>query len=820
MIIRFHHIGNAAQGQLGMINENITSINSTHSFNVTLPQGVAILVAGHDFYCALLLDRRTIYCWGQNSHGQLGFVNGTDTSDAYSFAGEMKPGPITDQGIKFVRDLSAGNSHVCAVVDIDDTQTGRVMCWGQNAAGQLGDVARPSTVRPIFLRVPCMNETRLAPMIPPTPVPGQPTPVPGQPTPVPAEPTLEPTPVPGAPTPLPTPYPTTVICAPIRLRWAFESKFPTFLLGPRGEQAARVFAGSSHTCALTVNGAVYCWGKNEAHQLGHAVLHQGTGRREIVGANETIAIALPDNMLSDVFDVSLAVQSTCVLSYNGFVKCFGSGTQGELGEDSNLVFSPTVVRDAQAGKEVVSRTSTDAFGKQISVDGSGYAHHLVGGASSHCFASKYKSVVCWGQSFISMFRGLVSVKPASSIGFVPGDSEPIVQLSRSHADYLFAAVTASGKLRVFGHRHYFDPKFEDSRTAVNNVTAEVELRRDVVLVTSDPACPNGRHGRDCSCTAPVPHFATCFKNLPTLRTPVERGETLRIERPLQLHHQQPIEGTVQFDLPKAFVQQAAELPVLTSNNGECKSVMEATFIVSMDVEDIKRLALVDIIRGCEPPGANSAVYRLDVRNFTASDECTNFTLERELVPNVKGVSVRVKRAPCMAATTASQTAAIVVVTLLIVAILLLAVGFFLRRYLRRARSSAGNDTVRPSASSSSPTDALSSGGRQSITSSADSGGLLAGHYARVSLGDDPTDVNVHAYDRVALGSQTSNEYARAPMANDYDKPTSRLAAKSDYDAATSPLEAGESEDTPSDPDAPQQYDKMPHAPRQRAETEL
>lgn len=814
--------GKAASGQLGKLfeeNDNVTLIKAAESVDVPLPQGVAILVAGNEFYCALLLDRVTIYCWGQNVHGQLGFVNGSSNANAYTFLSEMAPQPIAKQNIKFVRDLSAGSNHVCAVVDVDDAQTGRVMCWGDNSMGQLGDVARPSTVHPQFLKDPtsvCINATRLAPMIPPTPVPGPPTPT----TLSTPEPTLEPTPVPGAATPQPTPYPTIQYCEPKRLLWAFESQFPTFLLGERGEQAARVFAGATHTCAVTVNGAVYCWGNNLAHQLGHANVHVGSGRRTLIGANETVPIALADNKLGDVFDVSLSSSSTCVLSYNGFVKCFGARTLGELGEDSNAVIGEPLLQAARNGDDIFSRTITNTSGSQISVDGSGYAHHLVGGWAGHCFTSKYKSVVCWGEPFIRMFRGLVSVKPASTIAFAPGDNEPIVLLARPRSSLLFAAVTASGKLRLFGNRPYFDAGLlNESRIAVNNESAVVPLKRDVTLATSEPECKNGRFGRDCSCTAPVPHFATCFKDLPTLRTPVERSETLRIDRPLQLHHQQPIEGTVQFDLPKAFVEKDADLPVLTSVNGECKSVMEATFIISMDVDDIKRLALVDIIRGCEPPGADSAVYRLDVRNFTAFDSCSNYTLEREMVPDAKGVSVRVKRAPCIAAATESNTVAIVVITLLIVAILLLAIGFFLRRYLRRARSSAGSDTVRPS-SSSSPTDALSSGGRQSITSSADSGGLTAGHYARVSLGDDPTDVNVHAYDRVALGSQTSNEYARAPAVNDYEKPTSRLGAKSDYDAATSPLEPGDSESR-SDPDGvPEQYQKMPHAPRERAETEL
>ena len=74
------------------------------------------------------------YCWGANSHGQLG--DGT-TSDRWS------PVPVAG-GVRFTA-LSAGNHHTCGVNSV-----GTVYCWGGNYLGQLGDgttADRPSPVR-------------------------------------------------------------------------------------------------------------------------------------------------------------------------------------------------------------------------------------------------------------------------------------------------------------------------------------------------------------------------------------------------------------------------------------------------------------------------------------------------------------------------------------------------------------------------------------------------------------------------------------------------------------------------------------------------
>jgi alpha-tubulin suppressor-like RCC1 family protein len=103
--------------------------------------------AGGSSTCAIL-DRtnRPAYCWGDNSHGQLGHA--TSIVDSL-----MQPSPVPlrvqmdanadpllvdAQPMNGARSISLGHNHACAVID-----GGGVRCWGQGGSGQLGYKAPP-----------------------------------------------------------------------------------------------------------------------------------------------------------------------------------------------------------------------------------------------------------------------------------------------------------------------------------------------------------------------------------------------------------------------------------------------------------------------------------------------------------------------------------------------------------------------------------------------------------------------------------------------------------------------------------------------------
>lgn len=90
------------------------------------------VAAGEKHTCALRSDR-TVYCWGDNSRGQLGT----------STAGPGSKVPVKVANLKNVRAISAGSQHSCALTfDISNPAAGgRIFCWGDNTLRQLGRAA-------------------------------------------------------------------------------------------------------------------------------------------------------------------------------------------------------------------------------------------------------------------------------------------------------------------------------------------------------------------------------------------------------------------------------------------------------------------------------------------------------------------------------------------------------------------------------------------------------------------------------------------------------------------------------------------------------
>lgn len=128
--------GYNGSGQLG---DGTTTASSTPIDVVGLSSGVAALGVGFDFTCALLTVG-TVKCWGDNTYGQLG-QGGTITSSLTPIDTLPLGGVVTK--------LGAGGSHACVVLS-----AGMLKCWGQNAAGQMGDgtlANRPAPIIPVGL---------------------------------------------------------------------------------------------------------------------------------------------------------------------------------------------------------------------------------------------------------------------------------------------------------------------------------------------------------------------------------------------------------------------------------------------------------------------------------------------------------------------------------------------------------------------------------------------------------------------------------------------------------------------------------------------
>jgi len=126
--------GYGRDGQLGDGDRSNNSLPAT----VTGITDARLVSAGFRHSCAIR-EGGGLACWGSNSFGQLG--NGTNTPSATWVA----VSEVSDASA-----LSAGHYHTCAALHA----TGRVVCWGQNWSGQLGDNTNEHRSTPVEVVFP------------------------------------------------------------------------------------------------------------------------------------------------------------------------------------------------------------------------------------------------------------------------------------------------------------------------------------------------------------------------------------------------------------------------------------------------------------------------------------------------------------------------------------------------------------------------------------------------------------------------------------------------------------------------------------------
>ena len=98
-----------------------------------LPDKAAAVAIGITFGCTRL-EGGDVYCWGDNSSGQLG--DGTTTP---------RTAPVRVKGLNDAAiALSVGGQSACALL-----ATGDVRCWGSNTSAQLGDPTKTQHPTPI-----------------------------------------------------------------------------------------------------------------------------------------------------------------------------------------------------------------------------------------------------------------------------------------------------------------------------------------------------------------------------------------------------------------------------------------------------------------------------------------------------------------------------------------------------------------------------------------------------------------------------------------------------------------------------------------------
>jgi alpha-tubulin suppressor-like RCC1 family protein len=236
---------------------------------------LATLSAGANFTCALN-QAGAIYCWGDNSTGNLG--NGSTQSTAQFVRAAVRA--------RFVS-VSAGFDHACGV-----TISGAAFCWGSNDQGQLGNGAAPPQA--------------------PRPIPAE---VAGQLRFVAISAGFQ--------------HTCGVTVSGAAYCWG-NNDYGQLGDGTRDARTAPtpvqgglrfrvVSAGTVFSCGITTDGRALCWGANTHGRLGSPATGD-TSRPLAVSGGLTFV------------SVSAGNTHACGLSGEGTVYCWGSNGRGELGQ--------------------------------------------------------------------------------------------------------------------------------------------------------------------------------------------------------------------------------------------------------------------------------------------------------------------------------------------------------------------------------------------------------------------------------------------------------------------------------------------------------
>jgi alpha-tubulin suppressor-like RCC1 family protein len=232
------------------------------------------LVAGEHHFCTLD-ELGVMRCWGSNGYGQLG--EGSTLAS---------PVPVPASNLNGVAQVSAGNNFSCAVMN-----DGSAKCWGYNRNGQLGIGNIDNQLLPVTLNVPQLQTIRAG-----------------------------------------NSFACGLDTNGGMHCWGYgndgvlgqgnrsSSRTPQAVPGLPAVQDFAV--GYRHVCASTGSGSLYCWGRN------------GEGQTAQVRNNNPRVTTPTQVMISDVASLSLGLRHSCALTVNEGAWCWGYNNAAQLGNNS------------------------------------------------------------------------------------------------------------------------------------------------------------------------------------------------------------------------------------------------------------------------------------------------------------------------------------------------------------------------------------------------------------------------------------------------------------------------------------------------------
>ena len=203
-------------------------------------------------------------------------------------------------------------------------------------------------------------------------------------------------------------------------------------------RAIGVFAGTDHTCVILEDGGVKCWGFNSTGQLGVGdTVNRGDGVAAMGEGLPVVDLGAGRRAVA----IAAAGSATCALLDGGRVKCWGDGYQGALGygDIQTRGAMPGTMGDALPEVDLGSRDGAPLIAEQIvAIDYHSFCAII---ADTGPNESRLK---CWGSNDycelgIGTKEGGLANDPATT-----GNGLPWVDLGKTAAGATRKAVAAAG----------------------------------------------------------------------------------------------------------------------------------------------------------------------------------------------------------------------------------------------------------------------------------------------------------------------------------------------------------------------------------------
>lgn len=379
--------------QYGNLGNNVTT-------NAKVPveshlDDVKFVSAGGNTTCALN-SIGVLYCWGEDANGQSGQGMMAQSSS-----------PVTiDRGIKYSFIDSGLFYHSCGILE-----QGTLKCWGNNGNGQIGD--RTTFAKSFPVEVDRGTKYKFVNT--------------------------------GF-------YHTCGITSEGQLK-CWGANGATFRLGDGLTQSRaipkavssnlkfkKVSAAYGHSCALSEQGKIYCWGENNGGVLGDGSLENRSVPTEVNS--------------SDIYqDVQVNYYTSCALTLAGALHCWGNNVLSPSHIDpTNEYEQLTRGRTRFCGRTKTGEdrcwTGTNMQSSVLTLPAAvaGPKRFIQSGYSHYCYLNEAQTVSCWGNNTFGQL-GDSSITDTSSLSLVNLFSLTKI-LSVGYEQN--CAISTSGELRCWG----------------------------------------------------------------------------------------------------------------------------------------------------------------------------------------------------------------------------------------------------------------------------------------------------------------------------------------------------------------------------------